>query len=100
MRFCGPRYAPSGEKSVLGHQMAYRERTRGMRRPAARYEEHAAQADEYAGLIVQHVLEARRQGRVRRVPERLDGVVFSEIGRPFRPSRRGRPKRPSYECAK
>ena len=45
------------EKSVLGHQMAYRERTRGNAESAARFEEQAAQADQYAGLIVQHVLD-------------------------------------------
>jgi two-component system chemotaxis response regulator CheB len=44
------------EKSVLGRQLAARERARGNHEAAARFDEQAGQADKYGSLIVEHVL--------------------------------------------
>jgi two-component system chemotaxis response regulator CheB len=45
------------EKCVLGRQMANAERKKGDAAAAARFEEQAAQAERYARLIVEHVLQ-------------------------------------------
>lgn len=45
------------EKSVLGRQLAARERAAGNAAAAARFEEQAAQAAQYSSLIVKHVLD-------------------------------------------
>jgi two-component system chemotaxis response regulator CheB len=44
------------EKVVLSRQLAAQERTRGDNRLATRFDEQAAQAEQYAGLIQRHVL--------------------------------------------
>ena len=53
------------EKSVLSRQLAEQERAKGATGLAARFEEQAAQAEEYASLIRKHVLD----GHVGRPPE-------------------------------
>ncbi|MBN9121173.1 MAG: chemotaxis protein CheB [Planctomycetes bacterium] len=45
------------EKSVLGRQMADAERRKGAAATAARFDEQAEQAERYAALIVEHVLQ-------------------------------------------
>jgi hypothetical protein len=44
------------EKSVLGRQLAARERDKGNDAVADRFEEQAAQSQQYGSLIVRHVL--------------------------------------------
>jgi two-component system chemotaxis response regulator CheB len=50
------------EKAVLGRQLAAQERQRGNEPAAARFEEHGAQAAEYADLILKHVLRGGNGG--------------------------------------
>jgi two-component system chemotaxis response regulator CheB len=50
------------EKSVLSHQLAAMERAKGGAAVAARFDEQAAQAEEYANLILKHVLNGEGGG--------------------------------------
>jgi two-component system chemotaxis response regulator CheB len=50
------------EKSVLSHQLAAQERAKGGAAVAARFEEQAAQVEEYANLIQKHVLNGDNAG--------------------------------------
>ena len=56
------------EKVVLARQLAAQERRKGAAGLADRFEEQASQAEEYAKLIVKHVLIGNGAGRVTELP--------------------------------
>jgi two-component system chemotaxis response regulator CheB len=56
------------EKSVLGRQLASAERGKGNAKSAARFEDQAVLAEQYANLILKHVLNAEPQDTLPREP--------------------------------
>ena len=52
------------EKSILANQMAVQERLKGRHETAARFQEQAAQAEQYSALIVGHILQGHSSASV------------------------------------